>query len=115
QPSRNRIRSLSALCCRRGWTFVGYVQCVAAQPRLLRRPLLSALRQKASYLILSLMSENQGRKLRQKIVTASEQTARWFRDRLNTEWAEAHRIVLPHGVKRIDGACGAEDGFGNEE
>src|SRR5438105_2724446 len=95
--------------------FVGYVQCVAAQPRLLRRSLLSAFRQKGGHLILPLMSENQGRELRQKIVTAGEQAARWLRNRLNTEWTEANRIVLPDGVKRIDRAQRAEDGFGNEE
>src|SRR5262249_49541934 len=115
QPSGNRVRSLSALCRGRGRAFVGYVQCVAAQPRLLRRPLLGALWQKAGHLILTLMIENQRRELRQNIVTAGEQAARRLSDRLNTERAEANRVVLAYGVKRIDCAQRSQDGFGNEE
>src|SRR5262245_21122421 len=115
QPSGNRVRRLSALCRRRGRAFVGYVQRVTAQPRLLRRPLLGALRQKAGHLILPLMIENQRRELGQNIVTAGGQAARRLRDRLNTERAEADRVVLAYGVERIDRAQRSLDGFGNEE
>src|SRR5262245_51949995 len=52
QAAGNRIGSLSSLSRRRGRTFVGYVQCVAAQPCLLRRSLLRAFRQKGGHLIL---------------------------------------------------------------